>query len=160
MNAPGPLVHLLRRFFGSLRSRRPTPADQVMIGTALTPAEAPLFWSQPVMDQRHATQVARRVASAGGSAVVIRAALLHDVGKRHSHTGVIGRSIASGLALLHLPTRGSLRAYLDHGNRGADDLMGAGSDPLVVAFAAHHHHQRPEGFPLEAWAVLSTADDG
>jgi hypothetical protein len=159
MTAPGRPVHLVGRFFGSLRSRRPTPADQSWIASVLTPAEMDLYWRQPTLDQHHGVAVARRVEEARpGDAVALRAALLHDVGKRHSSTGVIARSVASALALVRIPVTGRWRAYLDHGPLGAADLAAAGSDPLVVEFARHHHRDRPESVPAELWAALSAAD--
>jgi len=159
MSHPGSPQHLVTRFFGSLRARRPTPADQVRVAQALTPTEARLFWAQPPMDQHHAVVVAARVGASVDDPVLTRAALLHDVGKRHSRAGVIRRSVASALALVHLPTSGRLRTYLDHGPLGAADLLTAGSPDLVVAFAESHHGKRPPGFPEVAWNLLSIADD-
>jgi len=158
VSAPGSPRHLVRRFFGSLRARRPSPADQSWIASLLTAAEAELFWAQPVIDQDHAVTVGRRAQSSATDPVLLAAALLHDVGKRHSRTGVCARSFASGLGLLHLPVRGRWRAYLDHGPLGAADLRNAGSADLIVAFAEHHHGERPDGVALEAWPVLSAAD--
>lgn len=159
MRAPGSLPHLVRRFFGSLRSRPPSPEEQRAIAGVLTPGELRVFWEQPAMDQRHALTVAARVAAHSDDPLLARCALLHDVGKRRSRTGVLGRSIASGLALLHLPVTPRLRAYLDHGRLGAADLAALGSHPTVVAFAEHHHHVRPPGVSAPAWDLLSAADD-
>ncbi|HJU50696.1 MAG TPA: hypothetical protein VJ815_00045, partial [Acidimicrobiia bacterium] len=71
---------------------------------------------------------------------LIRAALLHDLGKRHSGLGVFGRSVVTGLAkvgLRRLVDRKGGRAhlYLRHGNLAADELADLGAEPLVVAFA-------------------------
>jgi hypothetical protein len=159
VSAPGAPAHLVRRFFGSLRARRPGPADQAWIAGLLAGPEASLFWAQPPVDQRHGLEVARRAAGADAPRVVVAAALLHDVGKRHSATGTPARSLASVAALLHLPVRGRWQAYLDHGRLGALDLDAAGADPLIVAFARHHHLERPPAVPQEAWDTLSLADD-
>jgi len=156
---PGAPAHLIRRFFGSVRARRPAPAEQAWVASLLTDPEAVLFWAQPGVDQRHALDVARRAAAAGAPSGVVTAALLHDVGKRHSATGIVARSLASVAALLHLPVRGRWRTYLEHGSLGAIDLEAAGSDPLTVAFARHHHGRRPDSVPADLWDTLSQADD-
>jgi hypothetical protein len=153
------LPHLIRRFFGSLVSRPLGPREQDDAGRLLRPAEAALFWSQQSLDQRHGLECARRAAEAApGRTDLSRAALLHDVGKRHAGLGVVARMLATGLGLLHLPARGRLEIYLDHGPRGAADLEAAGSDPLTVAFARHHHTGRPDLIPIDDWDVLQRAD--
>jgi len=89
---------------------------------------------------------------------LIRAALLHDVGKRRSNLGVTGRSLASLFAKLRLPVRGSWRQYLDHGRLGAEELAGLGSEQLIVEFTRHHHERRPATIALADWEVLKSAD--
>lgn len=153
------IPHLIRRFFGSVPSRPLDPDEQAEAARLLGPGEAALFWSQQPLDQRHGLECARRAAEAApGRSDLARAALLHDIGKRHAGLGIPGRSLATGLRLLRLPTRGRLEAYLDHGPRGAADLEAAGSDPLTVAFARHHHTGRPDLIPFDDWVVLQRAD--
>jgi len=157
---PGRPAHLARRFFSTLRSRRPGPDDQLFVAGLVSPAEARLFWAQAPSDQAHGVSSARAVlALRPGRDDLARAALLHDVGKRHARLGVIGRSLASGLALLRLPVRGRFARYLDHGALGADDLEAIGSDALTVAFARHHHGPPPEGADEGAWEALAAADE-
>ena len=159
MTTPGSPIHLVRRFFGSLRARRPTPGDQVLVASLVTPEEARLFWAQPVADQAHGVAAARRVAAlAPDRDDLVRAALLHDVGKRHARLGVIGRSVASLLAILRLPRTRRHAAYLSHGDLGAADLAAAGSDPVTVAFARDHHRARPDDVAPDDWKVLVAAD--
>ncbi len=154
------LPHLIRRFFGSLRARRPSPSEQRFIAAHLVGPAAQLFAAQAPMDQRHSLECARRVAAAApGRGDLIRAALLHDVGKNHSGLGVLGRSVASLAAIARFPVRGRFRAYLSHGRLGADDLTGVGESGIVVAFAAAHHEVVPPS-PIDAtdWAMLRRAD--
>jgi len=155
------LPHLIRRFFGSLRARRPRPADQIFIAGMLRGDAARLFASQRPMDQHHALRTARRVAvMAPGRDDLVRAALLHDVGKTHAELGVIGRSVASLLAIARMPARGRFAAYLDHGRLGASDLRSVGEAGIAVAFAAHHHAAAaPANTDPSDWALLRAADD-
>lgn len=160
MSAPGRPIHLVRRFFGSLGSRRPSPADQLWVGALLEHDLARLFWAQPVADQAHGVATARRIAGTAPDRLeLIRAALLHDVGKRHARLGVVGRSLASMVAILRLPLRGRFAAYIRHGEAGADELESVGAGPLTVAFARHHHGERPKEVPQDDWDVLVGADD-
>jgi hypothetical protein len=156
----GTLGHLVRRFFEVLSARRPRPDDQARVAGLLSPAEAALFWDQAPADQAHAVACLARVERARpGRTDLARAALLHDVGKRHAGLGVAGRIVASLCALLGVPAQGRLRTYLSHGALGARDLTEAGSDSLVIAFAAGHHGPTPDGVDPGDWAVLIDADE-
>ena len=113
------------------------------------------------MDQAHSLAVARRVGLEGGSELLVRAALLHDVGKAEPALGVIGRTVASLLAIFRLPAPGRMRRYLNHAEGGAALLRAAGEKRIVVAFAAGHHSpQPPTGIDPGEWAVLREADAG
>jgi hypothetical protein len=152
-------LHLVRRFFETLRSRPLGPLEQIEAARLLFDSEAALFWAQPAGDQRHGLACARLVeARRPGRPDLARAALLHDVGKRHAGLGVIGRSLASFLDLLHLPTPGRLAAYLAHPEVGADELERAGSEAIAVQFARNHHQSRPPAVDEDDWAVLLCVD--
>ena len=57
---------------------------------------------------------------------MVRAALLHDIGKRHARLAPVARSIVTAIAKLGLPVgrRGAL--YLAHGRLAADELSPSG----------------------------------
>jgi hypothetical protein len=153
------LVHLARRCFGVLRSRPLTPDEQQRAAALLRPAEAALFWAQAVPDQRHGLESALALQrTEPGRQDLMRAALLHDIGKRHARLGVLGRVGASLLEIIRLPAPGRLGMYLDHGDLGAAELEAAGSDPLTVAFARFHHASRPSGIDPADWALLIATD--
>lgn len=153
------LPHLIRRFFESVRSRWPSPADQRFVAGFLSLELAAAFHRQHPMDQSHAVGCARRVvAAAPGRPDLVRAALLHDVGKQVAHLGVLGRSLASVASILHLPRTGRMQEYLDHGTIGADLLAALGEGGIVTAFAAHHHGLAPEGIDAGDWRILLEAD--
>lgn len=124
----------------------------------LPSAEARLFFDQDPADQRHAYEVARRVERRGD--VAVRAALLHDVGKRHAGIGAVRRSLATLMDLAGLPLPARWRAYRDHGRRGAEELERAGADALSVAFARHHPSGPPPGVDTTTWRALLEADGG
>ena len=158
---PSRLAHLVTRFFGALTARPLSNAEAAEVRGLLPRNEQAIFFSQPVMDQRHGLTSARLVLQrAAGRNDLARAALLHDVGKRHSGFGVMGRSAATALDLLRLPLRGRVLEYLEHGPIGATDLEGIGSVGVVVEFARHHAGDRPSSIPAADWKVLHEADLG
>ena len=169
-------VHLVTRFFGSLRPGGPRTVDREWAESQLLPDELELWRRMPGPDRRHSAAVARRVAGSLGDEAtrpVLAAALLHDVGKLDSHLRTYGRVVATlaGGAVGHddgtirrwtLTTGFTRRVglYLLHPELGADLLGLAGSDPLTVAWAREHH------LPPDRWTIdpelanaLNEADD-
>jgi putative nucleotidyltransferase with HDIG domain len=156
----GQLRHLVRRFFDVLTSRPLTPEEQLRAAALLRAGERELFWRQQVADQRHAVSAVDVVVAARpGRTDLARAALLHDVGKRHARLGVPGRTLASIVELLRLPAPGRLGRYLDHGAIGAAELRAAGAEAVVVDFALWHHGEQPGTIQSDDWQVLADADD-
>jgi len=156
----GSWSHLFGRFLEAVSAGRLTDEERREVETWLNgEKEAAIYWEQPVADQRHGLESARTTAAVRpGRRDLVRAALLHDVGKRHSELGVVGRSLASLFAKLRLPVRGSWRSYLDHGTLGAEELARLGSGQLVVDFAHYHHGSRPAALTVDDWEVLQRAD--
>lgn len=155
------LRHLVSRFFEVARGRGLGPREQAEAAALLAPGERTLFWAQSATDQRHGLLCARRVLRARpGRVYLARAALLHDVGKRHAELGAVGRAAATALRLVRLPVTSRMRRYLDHGELAAVELAAAGAAPLVVDFARHHHRSRPPSIPLDEWRLLQAADHG
>lgn len=147
------LVHLARRFFGSLR--RGAPADEAWALALLNDGERALWVRMPDADRRHAVGVAKAVP-----AELAVAALLHDVGKVESGLGTFARVGATLLGAVRRDWGGRLGAYLQHDAIGAELLIRAGSAPLTVAWAREHH--LPEDrwtVPLDAGRALKAADD-
>lgn len=156
----GSWSHLLGRFVqvataGKLTGGERREAEGWLEGVG----ESGVYWEQSVADQRHGLEMARMIAAVRPDRRdLIRAGLLHDVGKRQSNLGVIARSLASVFAKLRIPVRGSWRRYLDHGPLGAEELAILGSGALVVEFARHHHGRRPGTIPADEWELLQSAD--
>jgi putative nucleotidyltransferase with HDIG domain len=156
---PGSLSHLTRRFFDVLLARPLLESEQQAVKEWLTERENSLFLAQPPADQRHGYSAAQTVVAAGAQdRVLIRAALLHDIGKRHARLGVIGRVIASLMILFRIPIRGRWATYRDHGEVAARELEAIGCDPLIVDFARQHHGERPATIDPDTWKLLQEAD--
>jgi len=153
-------LHLVARFFDVATARRLRPAEQAEAAAWLRGRDEHLmFWGQPAADQRHGLGAARYVATrSGGRDDLMRAALLHDVGKRVARLGLVGRSLASLARMGGRSGRGRVELYLQHGRLGADELEAAGAEPLVVYFARHHHGERPEQITEGDWELLRQAD--
>jgi hypothetical protein len=151
--------HLVRRFF-DVASSDPLDEDEtVFVQGLLGGSEAVLFWEQNAADQRHAYRAARVVEGRARDRVdLARAALLHDVGKRHAKLGIIGRVLASLLRQFGLRGSGRVARYLDHPAIGGTELEEAGSNQLVIDFALHHHSDRPGTIQPDDWALLVEAD--
>jgi hypothetical protein len=151
--------HLVSRFVGVVTSKRLSPEAQDEVNKILAPDAANLFWDQPAIDQRHAYDVSQRVRSTlGDDASALEAALLHDVGKRHSNLGAVARSLATVFDATHLPMPTNWRRYRDHGLLGALDLVAIGADPLAVAFA-RGTIEPTEVIDQRVWDALVAADD-
>ena len=170
------VLHLARRFFGSLSPRPIDPADEAWVLDLLVAGERTLWHRMTLADRKHAAGVARAVDAALGGAdrPVVAAAALHDVGKTVSGFGTVARVVATVLAAVvgrrRLVERGlgrppqstarRLSDYLRHDRLGAELLEAAGSDPLTSAWAAEHH--RPSAtwtVPADIGAALCAADD-
>jgi len=156
----GSWSHLIGRFFRVLAAGPLTDEECREVESWLDrEEEADIYRRQSVADQRHGLEAARRVAAVRGDRRdLVRAALLHDVGKRWSNLGVIERSLASLFTKLRLPVRGSWRRYLDHGLLGAEELSRLDSGTMVVDFARHHHGLRPMTIPPDEWDLLKSVD--
>lgn len=153
------VTHLVARFFGHIRSKAPTPNESQLVNSHLAERERILWWRQPVGDQRHSlTAAAYVLQNLPGDRSAVRAALLHDIGKRHCQLGVFGRSMATIIGALGLRRTARVEAYLEHGRLGAAELETLGAEQLVVGFARHHSEGMPSGADETVWNVLFAAD--
>jgi len=158
------LLHLARRFFGSLRPGGPSAEGQRWAESLLLSEERTIWCALSGPDRRHSVGVARRVqVDLGPRATrpVLAAALLHDCGKLQSVLRTPGRVVATILGATLVRTeqdvnvwcsstsnwKRSVGRYRDHPEGGAQMLTEAGSDPLTVAWAREHH------LPPSQWTV-------
>jgi hypothetical protein len=167
--------HYVARFVTSLSRRPPEPADDAWVRETVTDTEWPLYARLGNPDRRHAAFSGRelvRILGRDTDPLLVRASILHDVGKVHADLGTIGRSVATVLASTlgvervqgwvdRSGWRGRCGRYETQSARGADELAAAGSPEIVVAWAADHHH--PEriaalGLSPDVIAALVRAD--
>lgn len=162
-----------------LRPEPPASSDLVWAVEQLPLVERPLFAALEPADQDHSIRVARSVESALQRGAVddadrdwiIRAALLHDVGKSATRVGAVDRAVATLVAWVGRGRvqdrwsgaggrRGAIAGYLSYPDVGADMLRRVGSDSRVVAWAAEHHRSPAHwSVPLSAGNLLAAADD-
>jgi len=164
-----------------LGSRAIDEDDRSFVAERLMESELRLFDKMSPPDQRHAVAVALAVRDALGQrltdldekhrAIIVVAALLHDVGKNEAGLGSYGRVIATlsarvagdDLADVWKQSSGFTRRvglYLGYPALGADMLRIAESHPWVIAWAGEHH-EPPEAWsiPLEVGELLVECDD-
>ena len=111
-------------------------------------------------DQRHGLETARKLAAHSPDDLeLIRAGLLHDVGKGTVRISAFGRTWATLGDLLGLPLPARYRNYRNHGPIGGTALAANGAEELVVAFATQHPAGPPPGFDQARWQLLLEADD-
>jgi hypothetical protein len=154
----GGFGHLATRFFDVVTARRLDRQERFTVRGWLGDAnEAAAFFGQSDADQRHGYAAARVVVDSEPKRLdLVRAALLHDIGKRHSGLGPLGRVAASVAIRLRLPLTTRWALYRDHGRLAAAEL--AGSEAIVVEFARAHHGDRPGSITPEDWDLLVRAD--
>jgi hypothetical protein len=126
--------HLVARFFVSLSTSPPHPADEVWAESHLLPGETRLWRRMSNVDRKHSTKFARRFVAARPAATraEIAGALLHDVGKLECGLGTFGRVAASVVG-----RRGDrFTRYHDHERIGSELAAAAGSDSDTVDLIA------------------------
>lgn len=138
------MLHLVKRFFGSLSAVPLDDDDTAWVKEILSVQEHDLWCSQAIVDQRHSYDIARRFVTVRPQASQdeIAGALLHDIGKIDAHLGTLARVIAT---VLPLPTT-RFRAYRRHQERGAQMLAMIASSGITIALVAGH----PDGDALRA----------
>jgi hypothetical protein len=127
------LVHLTKRFTGSLSSREPDAHREAWARDQLLPGELALWVRMSAADRRHSIEVARRFRAIVETPTrdELAAALLHDVGKVECGLGTFGRVAATVVG----PRTDRFRAYHDHERIGLRLLEEAGSTEPTLTLA-------------------------
>ncbi len=136
--------------------------DDPFAREVLRPEEFALYLRMDPRDRHHGVAVARAVLARdpGAESVVLRAAILHDVGKSVAPYRAWERIAVHVLVpASRRPRRGALgdalRRHLEHAERGAELIRAAGGDARVADLVARHHHSDPEPH----LALLRAADE-
>jgi len=136
-----------------------------MVGDAMAGGDPGTGHEGRAFEVRHMLEAADLEAE-----ILLRCALMHDVGKTDARLGPMGRVAATLLELAgldHSPRLGAgselsdrLARYRDYPSTGAQWLRSAGS-PEAVAVWAEEHHMDPDQWtlPAELCRVLTDADD-
>ena len=145
------LVNLAARTFGAFFPATLEP-DDAFAESRLSAAEYALYAAMDVRDRHHACRVARAVLAGvpAASDTLVRAALLHDVGKSGAHYRAWERILVHLYTPRNLPReprlsglRGAWQRRLHHDHYGAELIRRAGGDAEVADIVARHH--RPAG---------------
>jgi hypothetical protein len=147
----------VRQFLRAVAART-RPPDDTAARELLAPPLYGLFERMSPEDRRHGLEMLRLVRAAGESeAVVLQAALLHDVGKAEAGIGLAHRILRVLLAdrlprvwgwLSGWPTgwQRPFWALANHPARGACWVESVGGDPLLGDLIRYH-----ESLPPESW---------
>ena len=129
------MLHLAKRFFGSLAKREISDADRDWITSILSIKELELWSCQMIVDRAHSLQIARRFVGLMPDATrdEIAAALSHDVGKSVARLGVVARVVATILPARISRINRRFAAYREHEKIGAEMLRAIGSSEVTVA---------------------------
>lgn len=129
--------------------------DDAWAARWLAAPEAALYQAMDRRDRAHACAVAKAVlrADPGAEPLLVRAALLHDLGKSERRFAAWERIAAHLYCPAALPAeprlpglRGAWQAKLHHPRYGAARVLGAGGCAEVAEIIARHH--APEGHAL------------
>ena len=155
--------------------------DRNYLNTWLNPKEVGLFLQMNLPDQRHSLNVAYQASEMAKTwpsnlniNVLIKCALLHDVGKVQGDVSTIDKIItvvANSIAPAWSASwgrfgRGSkldnvrhaFYTYFHHAEQSSSMLQGIGTEQLVYEIVAQHHKAPTENDPSEL-TILRAADD-
>ena len=118
--------------------------DDAFAKARLRAAEWPLYAAMDSRDRDHACEVAKAVMAAGGAEQLVRAALLHDVGKTGNFKPLerilVHLYLAAGLSGDVAPGLSyAARRNLEHAAYGAELIRRAGGCERVAELVARHH---------------------
>lgn len=166
------MIYRIRQGLANLGARM-LPEDWVLADRYLSEAERALFARMEPADQRHSTQVLRTLLQAAVTdESLLKAALLHDVGKSRCRITLVHRTVAVLFEALlgrlpALEARGDGKSWwlpfyvlANHPRIGASMLAQAGTEERVWRLVELHQlePQRVSNVPDAHWirAALAT----
>jgi putative nucleotidyltransferase with HDIG domain len=145
-----PVVWYLNAARRTVRAVLPVlaPPDDAFAARRLPPEELGLYAAMDLRDRHHACEVAKALLERHPEAPdeLVRAALLHDVGKAARPYRVLERIVAHLLPERALPPEprlgglaGALQVKRYHHRYGAAMIRAAGGSEVVARLVEHHH---------------------
>lgn len=122
--------------------------DDAFARSVLSDVEYALYAAMDARDRHHACEVATELRSRypAASDTLVRAALLHDVGKARRPYRALERILVHLLPSRELPPEprlrglaGALQLKRHHARYGAEMILAAGGHPRVASLVAAHH---------------------
>ncbi|MGI6092566.1 MAG: HD domain-containing protein [Veillonellaceae bacterium] len=157
-----------------------TDKDRIFIAKHLNEREQKLFWGMNLPDQRHALNVAYSALKLAlgqpqiNSTILIKSALLHDVGKVKGDVSTIDKILTviahklngkwakqwgrAGKGTILNNMRHAFYIYFHHPERSAALLSAINEDPRVVEIVGIHHKAPADTDPPEL-RILKMADN-
>lgn len=141
------MIYRIKQFCRGLLAKV-TPEDQKFLEMYLNDHEIALFYRLRMGEQRHCLNIAYDCLSSEMSdPFLIKAALLHDVGKIHSNLTLVNKALVVLVLKLHIPEKilpkflkKALYYKMHHPTLGAKILEESGTEPPVIFLTRYHHH--------------------
>lgn len=169
----------VKQFWSALTAKL-TAEDRVFVAANLNPAEQALFYGMNLPDQQHALQVAYTALRLAGAqaavdrSLLVKCALLHDVGKRKGDVSTWDK-VLTVLAHRLAPVRAeawgrrgrgnrldnirhAFYVYFHHPERSAELVRALGAGDAVADIIKRHHEPEAAGEPVEL-ILLRRADN-
>lgn len=140
----------VKQFYWAM-SAKINKKDSNFLHSNLNRDELEMFYKLPLYDQKHSIKVAYDVKEVCkrkniDSKLLLKAALLHDIGKIYSKLNLIDKSI---IVLADSVTKGSIKkfsnikkinVYYNHGKIGKDILKNYNYDQRLLYLIENHHN--------------------
>lgn len=144
--------------------------DKSFVHKYLDEKERELFYLLSVQDQKHSIRVARDVIKEcsikdDNFQTIVKAALLHDIGKITQSLNVIDKSI---LVILNKMSNGRLKTldnlpkvniYYNHPQLGYELMEQYSSDELLLYLIKNHHNNMIDWSKSKELSMLRKCDD-
>ncbi len=140
------MLYRIKQFYRGLKAKV-TPEDLQFLRSYLTAEETALFRRLRISEQRHCLNIAYDcLAEKEHSPLLIKAALLHDVGKTKSNLTLVNKALAVLVKKLRIPGK-ILPVFLtkalyykeQHPVIGAEILQRLGTEAPVIFLTRYHH---------------------
>ncbi len=140
------MIYRIKQFYRGLFAKV-SPEDRQFLKNHLSDQEIQLFYRLRIGEQRHCLNIAYDCLSIDkNNPALLKAALLHDVGKVKSNLTLINKALAVVSEKLNLPKKvmpkflkKALYFKTHHPKIGAEMLKEIGTETAVVLLTRYHH---------------------